>query len=219
MLDGWLRDPRPWTAEAIHRFADAEIVMDSGVPLSWLSARHGFEPGVGEGDRWIVGSYRLLIDHLAAGIDVRLRRPVSRVRIADDGVEMVAGKVTAHADAVIVTAPVSVLAADAIEFVPPLPATHRAALGRLGMGRVEKVVLRFDRRFWPVHGSGYYRIHGPEHGCVSEWLDATAADGTPTLAGLFAGPWLGSLWAGADDEVADRATAVFTNALDRTGID
>src|SRR5690349_11500055 len=54
VLDDWLRDPAPWTPAEIHRFVDAEIVMDSGAPLSWLSARHGFEPGVGEGDRWIV---------------------------------------------------------------------------------------------------------------------------------------------------------------------
>lgn len=113
-----------------------------------------------------------------------------------------------RADAVIVTAPVNVLAADVIQFEPPLPTTHRTALEHLGMGRVEKVILRFDERFWPEHASGYYRIHGPDEGSVSEWLDATSADGKPTLVGLFAGPWLDSLWARSDAEIASAATLI-----------
>ncbi|GGN42971.1 monoamine oxidase [Actinoplanes campanulatus] len=211
VLDGWLADPGRWTADDIRRFVDAEIVMDSGAPLSWLSARHGFEPGVGEGDRWIVGGYRRLVDHLADGLDIHLNRPVHHIRTGPRGVTL---DEDLRVDAVIVTAPVGVLAGDAITFDPPLPAIHRTALQRLGMGRVEKVILRCDRRFWPVHPAGYYRVHGPGENCVSEWLDATAADGTPTLVGLFAGPWLDDLWTGPDDQVAARAAAVFAEAVD-----
>ncbi|MEV6303452.1 FAD-dependent oxidoreductase [Actinoplanes sp. NPDC051861] len=209
VIDDWVRDVDPDTAAAIGRLADAEIVMDSGVPLSWLSARHGFEPGVGEGDRWIVGGYQLLVRHLADGLDIRLGRPVRHIEVTADGVHLHGETV----DAVIVTAPVPVLAAGVISFTPPLPAAHRDALGRLGAGRVEKVVLRFEHRFWPVHGSGYYRVHGPAGGSVSEWLDATEADGVPTLVGLFAGPWLDDLWSGADDEIARRAAGVFGDAV------
>lgn len=212
VLDAWLRDTSPWSAAEIHRFVDAEIVMDAGVPLSWLSARHGFEPGVGEGDRWIVGGYRLLTEHLAKGLHLRLDRPVNRILVADDGVVLFSeGGWTKRVDAVIVTAPVPVLASGAIEFDPPLPESHLAALSRLGAGRVEKVILRFDQRFWPEHG--YYRVHGPAPTCISEWLDATEADGTPTLVGLFAGDWLETLWAGTDEEVANRAAGVFRDAI------
>ncbi|WP_229071097.1 FAD-dependent oxidoreductase [Actinoplanes sp. DH11] len=209
VLAAWLADPAPFTAGAIRRFVDAEIVMDSGAPLTWLSARHGFEPGVGEGDRWIVGGYRLLVEHLAAGLQVRRARPVRSVRVDADGVTV---NDAARFDAVIVTVPLPVLAAGGIAFEPALPAAHRAALGRLGAGRVEKVVLRFDARFWPEHPAGYYRVHGPAPTDVSEWLDATAADGVPTLVGLFAGAWLDGLWTGSDAEVARRAAAIFTEA-------
>jgi len=204
-LDASVEDAlAPWTPE-LRRFADAEIVMDSGVPLSWLSARHGFEPGVGEGDRWIAGSYRLLVDHLARGITVRLSRPVDTIQTQADGVRVNG----AHFDAAIVTVPVSVLRAGVITFDPPLPDGQLSALSRLVMGRVEKVVLRFHEHFWPAYRSGYYRVHGPSDGDICEWLDATAADGTPTLVGLFAGPWLDTVWAGSDAEVAERALAVF----------
>ncbi|GAA2847397.1 hypothetical protein Acy02nite_03310 [Actinoplanes cyaneus] len=216
VLDDWLREPAPWSAAEIHRFVDAEIVMDTGAPLSWLSARHGFEPGVGEGDRWIAGGYRLLTEHLAKGLRIRLDRRVDRILVADDGIlvikdDPVLGESSKRADAVIVTAPVPVLAAGAIAFDPPLPEPHRAALSRLGAGRVEKVVLRFAERFWPEHG--YYRVHGPADTCISEWLDATAADGTPTLVGLFAGDWLDTLWTGTDEQIAARATEIFRNAV------
>ncbi|GAA4946268.1 hypothetical protein GCM10025331_37130 [Actinoplanes utahensis] len=208
VLDAWLREPGPWTERDIRRFVDAEIVMDSGAPLSWLSARYGFEPGVGHGDRWIVGGYRLLVEHLAAGLDVRLGQPVRRIAVDDDGVTVSGDGMHERVDAVIVTVPLGVLAAGAIAFEPGLPDPHRKALSRLGMGRVEKVVLRFAERFWPEHPGGYYRVHGPRENCVAEWLDASAADGAPTLVGLFAGPWLDELWAGTDAEIAARAAAV-----------
>ncbi|MEU4692500.1 FAD-dependent oxidoreductase [Actinoplanes sp. NPDC023714] len=213
VLEEWLVDPGPFAVEEILRLVDAEIVMDSGAPLSWLSARYGFEPGVGEGDRWIVGSYRLLVDHLAGGLDVRLGRPVRRIVLSDSGVRLAGDGFEAGADAVIVTVPLPVLRE--IRFEPGLPEGHVAALERLGAGRVEKVVLRFDRRFWPSHPAGYYRIHGPEVTSVSEWLDATEADGVPTLVGLFAGPWLERLWDGTDEEVAARAATLFRDLVDR----
>ncbi|WP_093621006.1 flavin monoamine oxidase family protein [Actinoplanes philippinensis] len=212
VLDAWIAAPGAWDVEAVRRLVDAEIVMDSGAPLSWLSARHGFEPGVGEGDRWIVGGYRLLLDHLADGLDVRLRHPVTGIAVGPDGVTLSGDAGSLRADAVIVTVPLGVLAAGSVRFEPPLPAPHRDALSHLGMGRVEKVVLRFDDRFWPAHPAGYYRIHGPAENCVSEWLDTTETDGVPTLVGLFAGPWLDDLWAGADDRIAARAAAIVSNA-------
>ncbi|GAB3280199.1 flavin monoamine oxidase family protein [Kineosporia babensis] len=209
VLTEWTANPHPWTPAAIRRFIDAEITMDAGVPLEWLSARHGFEAGVGEGDQWISGSYRLLVDHLAQGLDIRLEHPVHTIRVSTDGVTLTGEAGEFSADAVIVTAPVAVLAADVIEFSPPLPAEHRVALGHLGMGRVEKVILRFAERSWPQSPSGYYRLHGPDEGSVSEWLDATSADGKPTLVGLFAGPWLERIWAGPDAEVAAAASQIF----------
>ncbi len=208
VVEAWLRAPGQWSASDIQRYVDAEIVMDSGAPLSWLSARYGFEPGVGEGDRWIVGGYRLLVDHLAAGLDIRLGQPVRTITVGDGGVTV--DGLAERVDAVIVTVPLGAL--DDIAFTPELPPAHRTARSRLGMGRVEKVILRFAERFWPEHPSGYLRVHGPGPGDVCEWLDATAADGVPTLVGLFAGPWLDELWAGGDERIAGRAAAVMAAA-------
>ncbi|WP_433304530.1 FAD-dependent oxidoreductase [Actinoplanes sp. CA-030573] len=148
---------------------------------------------------------------------MRLRQPIDRIRVHDHGVLLHSRDSTGGADAVIVAMPITVL--DTIGFAPPLPAEHRAALGRIGTGRVEKVVLRFAAQFWPAHRSGYYRIHGPGAGSVSEWLDATAADGTPTMVGVFAGPWLETLWSGSDAEVADRAVTIVHDDVTATPLD
>jgi hypothetical protein len=58
-------------------------------------------------------------------------------------------------------------------------------------------------------------VHGTADHCISEWLDATTADGVPTLVGLFAGPWLDALWTGTDEQIAARTAAVFTAAAGR----
>jgi monoamine oxidase len=58
-----------------------------------------------------------------------------------------------RAKKVVVTAPLSILRIEsgkegAIEFNPPLPQEKRAALEKLEMGRVIRLVLRFRERFW-----------------------------------------------------------------------
>ncbi|WP_063746738.1 flavin monoamine oxidase family protein [Catenuloplanes japonicus] len=188
VLDAWPGG----VSKHLRRVVDTAITIDSGASLDWMSARYGFEPGVGEGDRWIVGSYQRLVDHLADGVAVSLSSPVRDIRADADGV-VINGEL--RADAAIVTVPLGPLRD--ITFTPALPAPHQAALAHLGAGRVEKIILRSDTRFWP-DPAPYFRIYGPEEGSISEWLDATEADGTPTLVGLFAGPWLERLWSGPD---------------------
>ena len=46
------------------------------------------------------------------------------------------------------TVPVGVLKAEKIKFQPALPESKHAAIHRLDMGNLEKVVLRFDSVFW-----------------------------------------------------------------------
>ena len=53
------------------------------------------------------------------------------------------------ADAVIVTLPLGVLQTGDVAFEPPLPAEKVDAIGRLKMGDLAKLVLRFERPFWP----------------------------------------------------------------------
>ena len=216
VISEWIERPEPWSAVEIAAVVDAEIYLDSGAPLDDLSARFGFEPGVGEGDLWIVGGYRQILDVLAADIDIRCDWPVGSVTVTDDSVTIAGSRGRIAAGAVIVTIPAAVLAAGALAFEPLLPRTHRDALAQLTVGRVEKVALRFDRRWWPASKSGYLRIFDDRPGCVAEFLDITEATGVPAIVGLFVGSWVADMWDDRSDaEIAEsvcRLLALATSA-------
>jgi monoamine oxidase len=95
--------------------------------------------------------YDRLVDHLARGLDVRLRFPVATVSWTPDGVTVAATDGRAlSASAAIATLPLGVLASGAVEFVPPLPESKRQAFTHLVMGPVMKLLLRFSAPFWPT---------------------------------------------------------------------
>lgn len=211
-LSEWRND---WSAsagappdEAMRRIITAEIELESGIPLEEMTVRSVLEPGVGEGDTWLPAGLSALLANQSHGMDIRLNCPVDRLGFGQDGVTAAGSWGTSAADAAIVTVPVAVLKSGQIRFDPPLPARHRTALNGLSAGRVEKVSLMFDRRFWPRASSGYLRIHGaqPEH--VSEWLDMTDHVGAPVLTGIFAGAWAGAVWQGSDTEIAERIARI-----------
>ena len=89
------------------------------------------------------------------------------------------------ADAVIVTVPVGVLHADAIEFDPPLPADVRDALGRIGAGRVTKAFFAFDSAFWAPRRAFWIADDPPP--LFELWVDVSAVRGAPTLCAFAVG--------------------------------
>jgi monoamine oxidase len=199
----------------LQRVVDLEIALDAGAPLDDLSACHGFEPGVGAGDRWIVGGYGQLVDHLATGLDIRVNTAVTHVEGSPTAIRVcTAAGDTLDADAVIVTTPAAVLRAGAITFDPPLPPSHQSALAHITAGRVDKVALRFERRWWTPSPSSYLRIAGGTAGNVSEWLDLTDALGVPIITAIFVGDWLADMWDDrTDEQVALAATNVLAGAM------
>jgi monoamine oxidase len=218
LVEEWVSQPEPYSVADIVRVIDSEVYLDSGIPLSELSARSGFEPGVGLGDRWIRGGYVQLLAHLARGVKVELSWPADRITSTYNGVLVSGPMGVVHGDAVIVTVPVAVLKAGALVLDPPLQRSHSEALEHLDAGRVEKVVLRFAERWWTPTPGGYFRIIGSEPGQASEWLDLTDATGQPVLVGLFVGDWADQLWTGHDDAaVAVAATAVLRRFLSPAG--
>ena len=67
------------------------------------------------------------------------------------------------------------------------------------MGHVEKVILRFDDRWWPRSPSGYLRWYDEEPSW-GEWLDLTDGSGAPTVAGLIAANAIDRWHRGRPDE-------------------
>ena len=118
-----------------------------------------------------LGGYGPLVSHLARALHPERSRllpstVVRKVTYRDDGVTLdvvgVAGEATYAARRAIVALPLGVLQAPpgargANTFEPALPSEKQAALAKLVMGPVRKVVLKFARPFWESLNGGSYR--------------------------------------------------------------
>ena len=118
---------------------------DPSLSLLWWD--EGYEV-YGYGDSVFAQGFGSLTKALASGLDIRLGHVVTRIEHGPPGVTVTTGAGTFEADAAIVTLPLGVLKAGAVEFAPSLPAAKQSAIARLGMGHLAKVVLRYDKPFW-----------------------------------------------------------------------
>ncbi len=160
------------------------------------------------GDYFLTGGYVGLVDALAEGLDIRTEAPVSAIASTDDGVSVTAAGAIYEGSAVIVTVPLGVLKAGAIAFDPPLSAAKQAAIERMEMGNLEKVVLTFDERWWG-QGGGWF-IDAEASGRFPMVVDATDGAGTPTLVLLYGGRYSRSIQASSTDDtiVAEALTVL-----------
>lgn len=192
-VDAYLASLDPAERRAAQYAIDANLVLEAGLPLTQLSAQVLDEEGVGHGDQFLPQGYRQLLEDAASGLDIHLKCPVQQIAWDRHGVRVDEWA----ADCCICTVPVSVL--KQLRFSPGLPQAYQQALRFFSMGRLEKVVLQFDQRWWPVSAGGYLRWYDspPNWG---EWLDLTAVSGTPLIAGLIAGDAVDRHLTGKTDE-------------------
>jgi polyamine oxidase len=168
--------------------------------LEWL-----FEGvGLGGGDHVPEGGYEAVINAMAQGLTIELEQVVEQVRVDDDGVEVVTttGE-TWQGSHVVVTVPLGVLKSGAIVFEPPLPEEKLAAIDRLDMGNVERVVIRFEEQWWSAGDLLF--VSEAEDGRFPFVVDFTATTGVPTLVAFYGGRYARALQTTQNDEeiVAD----------------
>lgn len=109
------------------------------------------------------GTSRLL-DPLSESLDIQLNTPIDSVDWQELHSSMSSPSQTSvqplihlrtcsgetySAPHVIVTSSVGVLQSGSLSFTPPLPSGHRTSLSRIQMAKMNIVVLRFKKRFWP----------------------------------------------------------------------
>ena len=131
-------------------------------------------------------SYRPIIDWLATDLDLRLGQPVHNIQLSPHGVTVTSDQDEYRGGAVVVTVPLGVLQAGTIRFQPALPRPKNTAINSLGMGVMDKVVLRFDEAFWDSEVDLFsYASDPPGH--FIEWYNAVPWTGRPVLVGFNAG--------------------------------
>lgn len=156
------------------------------------------------GDSVPATGYAPIIADLADGLDIRLGTRVREVGRSATGVLLQTDQGEHAADAVVVTLPLGVLQADDVAFAPALPHSHLAAIQKLGMGNMEKVVLRFAEPFWDTDVDLISYVPA-ERGRFAEWYNAVPWTGEPILVGFNAGRTARDLLAWSDDGILEAA--------------
>jgi monoamine oxidase len=183
----------------------SEIVGEYAADPDELSLKwYGNEGEFGGPDVLLPGGYQQLAQHLARGLTIRLGTEVSRVTYDDSGVRLETAQGAVDADRAIVTVPLGVLKAGAIAFDPPLPEEKRGAIERLGFGLLDKVVLKFDRPFWP--DTDVIGLVGGDQP-VSLLINGETFAAAPLLIGLLGGRDARQREAFSDQDAAAKVAA------------
>jgi monoamine oxidase len=120
------------------------------VGIRWLNAANKAEEKLGDGLFRVVGGYDQLTNFLANRIghkSIHLSTPVTEIAWSAGHVKILAAGREFEAKSAIITLPLGVLASDAVKFIPDI-SEKRAAISKLRMGAVTKILLRFAEAFW-----------------------------------------------------------------------
>jgi monoamine oxidase len=126
-----------------------------------------------------------ILAHLAQGLDLRLGEAVTAIAPTATGVEITTTRGTHSADHVIVTLPLGVLQSGRIRFAEALDRKRQRAIDGLGVGLLNKCVLRFDRAFWPADVD-WIDFLGPVETLWADWTSYLPATGHPLIVGFNA---------------------------------
>jgi len=135
------------------------------------------------GDALFPEGYDAIMRELAKGTEVRTGQVVSRVEYGQGGVRVFTNRGEFTADRAVITVPLGVLQAGRISFAPALPERKTQAIQRLGMGVLDKVVLRFNRVFWDTDAD-YLNYIAPMRGDWPEFVNLAPAVQMPLLVAL-----------------------------------
>ena len=167
-----------------------EVVMietDLGADIVDLSPAAWDEGEAFDGpDVLFPGGYDQVLAALGTDHAFRLSAPVAEIAYGGTGVEVIVAGQPHPFDAAIITVPLGTLKAGSIRFIPTLPAAKQAAITQLGMGLLNKVVLRFEEAFWPADVDAFGYV-GPRRGRFAVWLNLLPVTGQPMLMAFNAG--------------------------------
>jgi monoamine oxidase len=137
---------------------------------SWYAALSGIEPERSSvfddyrylddtGNRRVRCGYGALLARYGDGIPISLSTLVQGIDWSGSGVAVETSDGTLRAKAVIVTVSNNVLAADAIQFTPRLPAPLVEAFSNVPLGEAEKAAIAFDRDVFGLDDAHVAYVH------------------------------------------------------------
>lgn len=162
------------------------VELEYAGPVDQHGLEHFWEDAVLRGgDHLPVGGYGGYVEAMAAGLDIRLSSPVTAIRQQGATVEVtVEGGAVEQGTHAVVTVPLGVLKRGAIAFTPSLSSEKLAAIDRLDMGNLEKVVMVWEDRWWE---GGITFVDADGDGTFAEFYDLSDYTGAPTMVCLYGG--------------------------------
>ena len=134
--------------------------------------------------------YMQVCEHMANGLDIRFNEPVTAVTRTNTRVSVITPLMTYNADWCICTIPLGVLKTGSVSFSPALPTTKTAAISRMGVGLLNKVILEFPEgtQLPAAKVLGSTAGVAPRGACSIFVNISNINDGKPTLCGWLTGP-------------------------------
>lgn len=198
------RNLQPKQKNLLQWYLNSEIILESAADLEDLSIWEWNEEDAFEGGDYLFpNGYDALVQGLAEDLDIRLNHQVSAAEYGEDGVWVETNQGNFEAEAALITLPLGVLKSNTVKFSPPLPKAKQAAINRLTMGVLDKVVLKFPEAFW----SEDYDMIGylsPQYDKFLEFLNFRRYTSAPVLVSLVAGQFARSLEFLSEEEVAEQ---------------
>jgi len=196
------------TLRHVKHYIHSTIEQEYAADVHGMCAREWYDyADFGEGHRLLPDGFDEITDRLASGLDVRLGHVVERIEYGEAGVRVVTQRAVFDADRVIVTLPLGVLQSGQVRFSPPLPAKKKKALAGLGMGVLNKLVLRFPECFWPP-AAEWLEYAGERSGEWALFFNVFKHLGEPILVGFNSGAYARELERAPDRQVVDESLAV-----------
>ncbi len=194
----------PQQTQLVQWWLNSELVIERGADLENLSAWWFDEGESFDGDDYIFPQgYDQIINGLAKNLEIQRQQKVMEITTSNSGVSVTTDRGNFTADAAIVTLPLGVLKSGNIKFSPPLPANKQAAINRLSMGVLNKVVLKFPQQFWPeeYHGFGYLSEGQADFG---EFLNWSLYSEKPALIAFTGGSFARNIEQLSEEEISQR---------------
>lgn len=203
------RDPAIFRDPLLGFVMTDETESDIGAPADGISAYWFDEDAAFDGPEVILpDGYDAILAPLARGLDIRLGTPVTRLIRHTAGVKAETAGGMLEADFAICSVPLGALKAGRVAFDPPLPAAHRTAIERIGVGTVTRASIAFSEAFWPKtpHFFGHVAATRGRWPLV---LNHKALTGRNILTAIATGPYAATV----DGMTPDAAKADLLAAL------
>ena len=151
-------------------------------------------------DHLFLAGYDQIIANLADGVSIQTGQTVEQIAYDNQGAQIKTSSNQFDADYLLVTVPLGVLKANQIQFSPGLPEAKLNAIQRLGMGVLNKTVLKFFEPFWPVDRHFFGSMADPI-GENSFYLNLMPFYEQPALLGFSAGSAARDIETRSDDQI------------------